>query len=149
MREHNKLRDLKQLNAAQGALCCNTEARLAQALLDARGRRDAHERANTAFEDSLEDCRRAMSGHTLDPALLEMFARAPSLLARKLSEAQAALTAAEGAADRERVQHAEASVRARNAQKLERKSRRRLARKMEERALAAHEDVFALKSTRS
>jgi hypothetical protein len=149
MREHNKLRDLERLNAAQGARCRNAEARLAQALLDARGRRDAHDRANTAFEDSLEDCRRAMSGHTLDPALIEMVARTPPLLAQQLSEARAALTAAEGAAYRAGVQHAEASVRARNAQKLERKSRRRLARKLEERALAAHEDVFALKSATS
>jgi hypothetical protein len=147
MRERAKLRDLERLNAAQAALCRHAEARLAEALNDERKRRNAHETANSAFEESLEDCRRAMSGSKLDPDLLVMFARTPPLMARKLSQAATALSAAEDAAERERVRHAHASVAARTAERFERKSRRRLARKLEERSIGVYEDLFALKGT--
>jgi hypothetical protein len=149
MRERAKLRDLQRLNAAQGVLCRHAEVRLAEAVIDEGKRRDARDAASTAFEDSLEECRRAVSGEKLDPALLIMFARAPPLLAQRLSETASALDAAENAVELERVRHAHANVAARNAQTFERRSRRRLARKLEERSISVYEGIFALKSTMS
>ena len=149
MRERARLRDLERLNAAQGALCRHAEVRLAEALIDERRRRDTHNTANSAFEESLEDCRRAMSGAKLDLDLLVLFARATPLIAQQLSQTASALSAAENAAELERLRHAHASVASRNAQTSERTSRRRLARKLEERSIGVYEDIFALKSTTS
>jgi hypothetical protein len=139
MRSRITLVDLAKVLRAQEALLAASNATLARAVTEERGRLFDVDTATQALDRAIDDWRGALGAGGIDLGLVQLFAQAPRRCEADLSAARGRLETAERRTQTQRDHHAKSIAERSTTKRFHKKLAKRLARKNEEKGQSALE----------